>query len=78
MPVANASYGDLTYEAKLPHYLTQNLLARSLHPQCYEHNPGFLRFREQSSLPFAPLPQFKNGSIHTAVTARASRVGSSC
>ena len=22
----------------------QNLLARSLHPQCYDHNPGFLRF----------------------------------
>ena len=36
----NASYGDLTYAEKLPHYNTQNLLARSLHPQCYEHNPG--------------------------------------
>lgn len=31
----NASYGDLSYEKKLPHYNTQNLLARSLHPQCY-------------------------------------------
>ena len=40
----NASYGDLPYEDKLPHYNSQNLLARSLHPLCYEHNPGFLRF----------------------------------
>ena len=54
----NASYGDLTYVDKLPHYNTQNLLARSLHPQCYDHNPGFLRFREQSGLPFAALPEF--------------------
>jgi len=55
----NASYGDLPYtneeepeKGKLPHYNTQNLLARSLHPQCYMHNPGFLRFKEQSGLPF--------------------------
>jgi hypothetical protein len=54
----NASYGDLPYADKLPHYNTQNLLARSLHPQCYDHNPGFLRFREQSGLPFVPHAQF--------------------
>lgn len=61
----NASYGDLTYLEKLPHYNTQNLLARSLHPQCYEHNPGFLRFLEQSGLPFAPLKQFKKSELET-------------
>lgn len=55
----NGSYGDLTYEAKLPHYNSQNLLARSLHPQCYEHNPGFLRFVQTSGLPFKPYSQFK-------------------
>jgi hypothetical protein len=55
----NASYGDLTYQEKLPHYLTQNLLARSLHPQCYEHNPGFLQFKEKSGLAFEPHPEFK-------------------
>jgi Protein of unknown function DUF262/Protein of unknown function (DUF1524) len=54
----NASYGDLTYEKKLPHYNTQNLLARSLHPQCYEHNPGFLRFVQASGLPFKPYTHF--------------------
>jgi hypothetical protein len=61
----NASYSDLTYEAKLPHYNTQNLLARSLHPQCYEHNPGFLRFKEQSGLPFASLVQFKKVDLES-------------
>ncbi len=59
----NASYGDLTYDAKLPHYNTQNLLARSLHAQCYEHNPGFLRFKEQTGLPFMPLAQFKKADL---------------
>lgn len=55
----NASYGDLLYEDKLPHYNAQNLLARSLHPLCYDHNPGFLRFKEQRGLHFEPLAEFK-------------------
>lgn len=54
----NASYGDLQYEEKLPHYLTQNLLARSLHPQAYQRNPGFLSFVQQSGLPFRPHEHF--------------------
>lgn len=48
----NASYGDLPYAEKLKHYNAQNSLARSLHPDCYDRNPGFLRFVEQSGLPF--------------------------
>ncbi|MBL8157090.1 MAG: DUF262 domain-containing protein [Anaerolineae bacterium] len=59
----NASYGALRYEEKLPHYNTQNLLARSLHPLCYEHNPGFLKFVERSGLPFRPHPQFRKADI---------------
>lgn len=59
----NASYGDLTYADKLPHYNAQNLLARSLHPQCYEHNPGFLRFREQSCLPFVAHAEFNKADL---------------
>lgn len=50
----NASYGDMPYEAKLPHYLSQNLLARSLHPQCYVNNPSFLNLIEETGLPFEP------------------------
>lgn len=56
----NASYGDFTYEEKLPHYFGQNLLARSLNSKCYENNPGFLRFLEETGLPFKPLDAFKS------------------
>ena len=59
----NASYGDLGYEEKLEHYLGQNLLARSLHPKCYENNPGFLRFIQASGLPFRPLASFKSAQM---------------
>ena len=59
----NASYGDLTYELKVQHYNSQNLLARSLHAQCYQHNPGFLRFIQESGLPFAPMDRFKKADL---------------
>jgi hypothetical protein len=59
----NASYGDLPYEEKLPYYLTQNLLARSLHPQCYDHNPGFLRFISETKLPFKPHTTFRRTDL---------------
>jgi hypothetical protein len=59
----NGSYGDLPYGDKLKHYDSQNLLARSLHPQCYERNPGFLRFVERSGLPFQPLATFDKAEI---------------
>jgi len=55
----NASFGDLEYEKKLEHYFGQNMLARSLHPRCYERNPGFVSFVEKSGLPFKPHPSFK-------------------
>jgi hypothetical protein len=59
----NASYGDLPYKDKLPHYLEQNLLARSLNPQVYEHNPGFLLFIEKSGLKFQPHCDFKKADL---------------
>ena len=59
----NASYGDLTYEEKLPHYHGQNLLARSLHPLCYENNPGFLRFIRDTGLPFQPYTRFRTAEM---------------
>lgn len=59
----NASYSDLKYEEKLPHYHGQNLLARSLHPTCYENNPGFLRFIQETGLPFKPLASFKSNEM---------------
>lgn len=59
----NASYGDLPYAKKRKHYLEQNLLARSLHEQAYEHNPGFLRFIRQSGLPFRPHEEFRKADL---------------
>ena len=59
----NASYGDLPYEEKLEHYNSQNLLARSLHPKAYDHNPGFLGFVERSNLPFRTHSQFKKEDL---------------
>jgi hypothetical protein len=59
----NASYGDLPYEEKLPHYHGQNLLARSLHPTCYQNNPGFLKFIADTGLPFRPLETFRSAEM---------------
>jgi uncharacterized protein with ParB-like and HNH nuclease domain len=59
----NGSYGALPYEDKLPHYLGQNVLAKSLHPTCYTNNPGFLRFVEASGLPFKAHPNFKKADL---------------
>ena len=59
----NASYGDLSYEKKLKHYNSQNLLARSLHETTYEHNPGFVRFIKDSKLPFSAHHEFKKADL---------------
>lgn len=59
----NASYGDKTYEEKLPHYFKHNLLVASLHEKSYENNPGFLSFRSRSGLPFRHMPSFKKKDI---------------
>ena len=54
----NASYGASTYAKKQPEYLKQNLLARSLHSDCYSHHPGFQKWRKGSGLDFKAHPQF--------------------
>jgi hypothetical protein len=59
----NASFGDLPYADKREHYNGQNLLARSLHEGAYDHNPGFLRFVEQSGLPFHPHATFTKAGL---------------
>lgn len=55
----NQSCGALPYAKKLSHYFGQNLLAKTLSPQYYERSPDFLRYREQSGLPFKPHKDFK-------------------
>ena len=59
----NQSFGALSYEEKLPHYYGQNLLAKSLISQCYERNPNFLKFVEESGLPFKPHEKFMKMDI---------------
>jgi uncharacterized protein with ParB-like and HNH nuclease domain len=59
----NASYGDMTYKKKLPHYHGQNILAKSLHPKTYEHNPNFKRFIAESGLNFKPYEEFNKEAL---------------
>lgn len=59
----NQSFGALPYEKKLPKYFGQNLLAKTLSPQCYETNPSFLKYMKESGLPFKPHEHFKKQDI---------------
>jgi Restriction Enzyme Adenine Methylase Associated len=46
--------------------LGQNLLTRSLHPDCYERNPSFLRAIQAFDLPFKPFPDaFDSAAIES-------------
>lgn len=53
----NSSYTDKRYDEKREHYVKQNLLAQSLHPNCYKNNPGFLQFVKDKKLPFNPYAE---------------------
>lgn len=53
----NQSFGADTYQKKVKAYFGQNLLAKSLNEQCYENNPSFLSYIQQSGLPFKPYPK---------------------
>ena len=59
----NASYSDMTYSEKLPHYAKENLLACSLHPIAYERKPGFRKFRETTELPFEAKTDFRKADL---------------
>ena len=59
----NASLNDKPYSDKLGHYQSENLLARSLHPMCYVHNPGFLKLKAETGLPFKAFTEFKKANF---------------
>jgi hypothetical protein len=59
----NASLNDKTYADKVAHYQKENLLARSLHSACYQHNPGFLQLMARTSLTFKSFNEFKKASF---------------
>ena len=48
---------------KRGHYFSQNLLARSLNEQAYDHNPGFMKFIEESGLAFQAHAEFKKADL---------------
>lgn len=50
----NRSYQDKPYEEKVQHYAKQNLLAASLNPASYEHQPQFTNFIQTKNLAFKP------------------------
>ena len=60
----NASYSDLPYAKKLPHYLKQNVLAQSLNPDAYNRNPP-LKKLIQAGLQFTEHKEFKKADIET-------------
>src|SRR6266511_997609 len=59
----NAAVGDDPYPLKVKHYLPQNILARSLHPQCYEANPRFRALMETHKLQVQPYEVFDETAI---------------
>ena len=59
----HASYGALPYRDKRPHYNSQNLLARTLTDECYDHNPNLLGYRDRSGLPFKPVAEFGKDAL---------------
>jgi hypothetical protein len=59
----NQSFNAEPFEKKLPHYLKQNLLAQSLHEECYKKNPNFVNFVAQSGLAFRPYEHFKKSDL---------------
>ncbi len=59
----NQSLSDAPYEKKLPHYLKENLLAQSLHVDCYKKNPNFSKFKEDSGINFKPHQQFRKKDL---------------
>ncbi len=61
----NRSLQDKPYEEKLPKYLEQNILARSLHEVAHQNNPGFRRMKESSGLDFKPMAEFNRQELLT-------------
>jgi uncharacterized protein with ParB-like and HNH nuclease domain len=59
----NRSLSDKRFEQKLPIYFGENLLAKSLCPECYQNNPQFLNFKEREKLAFRSIPAFNREAI---------------
>lgn len=54
----NRSLKDMKYEEKVKKYDSENLLARTLNPNCYKNNPLFLRFINEKNFKFKYYDEF--------------------
>lgn len=52
----NQSLSADSYNKKLDAYFGQNMLAKTLHPNCYTKNPSFLNYKSRYNLPFKSYP----------------------
>ena len=59
----NSSYNDMPYADKRPHYNGQNVLARTLCDEAYDHNPGLRQLMKASGIPFKAHANFKKADI---------------
>jgi uncharacterized protein with ParB-like and HNH nuclease domain len=59
----NRSLSDSKYDVKLDKYFRENLLAASLNEKSYQNNPQFLRFINETRLPFEHMPEFKKANL---------------
>lgn len=59
----NRSLQDMEYSKKVIKYDSENLLARTLNQNCYSNNPSFLRFMNNTQLPFKPYAQFNKAEL---------------
>jgi uncharacterized protein with ParB-like and HNH nuclease domain len=59
----NQSYGAIPYAEKNKHYLKENLLVKSLHPEAYERNPNFLKMAQTLGLKFKAHKSFTKADI---------------
>lgn len=59
----NRSYQDMEYSKKVEKYDSENLLARTLNPNCYSNNPSFLRFTQAENLPFKSYLDFNKADL---------------
>lgn len=60
----NRSFNNNEYEEKLEMYFWENLLAKSLHENCYKNNPHFLKFKSDNNLEFKEFKTFKKDDIN--------------
>lgn len=59
----NQSLNDLPTKNKIPHYIKENILAKSLCKQTYENNPSFLSFKNNHNLSFYCHDDIKKDDI---------------